>query len=324
MYPSAPLTAEIPPACAGRRLDQVLAELFPCYSRSRIQQWIRSGEVSVDGRAWRARDRLAGGERVVLRVVAPAPAEPCRAQPIGLSVVYEDAALLVVDKPAGLVVHPAPGHREGTLVNALLHHDPALAGLPRAGLVHRLDKDTSGLLVVARTLAAHKALVDQLQARTMEREYEALVHGVMTGGGTVDEPLGRHPVERKRIAVVPGGRRAVTHYRVCERFRAHTRVRVRLETGRTHQIRVHMAWRRHPIVGDPVYGGRFRVPAAAGEELLAALRALRRQALHARRLALRHPDTGVVMEWRSSLPPDLEGLVALLRADAAAHAERAR
>jgi 23S rRNA pseudouridine1911/1915/1917 synthase len=317
MDESEPLTAEIPPDLSGRRLDQALAELFPRYSRSRIQQWIRAGDVRVDGRMWRAHDRLAGGERVVLQARKPAADPGCRAQAIPLEIVYEDDALLVIDKPPGLVVHPAPGNREGTLQNALLHHDPALAALPRGGLVHRLDKDTSGLLVVARTLAAHKALVDQLQARSVEREYEALVHGVMIAGGTVDQPLGRHPVDRKRMAVVPAGRRAVTHYRVRERFRAHTWVRVRLETGRTHQIRVHMAYLRFPLVGDPVYGGRFRVPPRASEDLLGALRALRRQALHAGRLALIHPDTGARVEWYAPLPADMEALIAVLRVDAA-------
>ncbi|MHB1240456.1 MAG: 23S rRNA pseudouridine(1911/1915/1917) synthase RluD [Gammaproteobacteria bacterium] len=310
------LSAEIPQAMSGRRLDQALAELFPRYSRSRIQQWIRAGSVTVDGQPGRPRDRLAGGEQVVLEPTAGAVTEICLPQAIPLDIVFEDGALLVIHKPAGLVVHPAVGNREGTLQNALLHHAPELAALPRGGLVHRLDKDTSGLLVVARTLPAHKSLVDQIQARTVEREYDALTHGVMTAGGTVDLPVGRHPVDRKRMAVVPTGRRAVTHYRVRERFRTHTWARVRLETGRTHQIRVHMAKLRFPLVGDPVYGGRLRIPPRASEALQEALRGFGRQALHAGRLALVHPETGARVEWQAPLPADMAALIALLRADA--------
>ncbi|MEJ2687524.1 MAG: 23S rRNA pseudouridine(1911/1915/1917) synthase RluD [Gammaproteobacteria bacterium] len=316
------LSAEIPDNFAGRRLDQALAELFPDYSRSRLQHWTRAGQVRVDGRPGQVKERVVGGERVVVDArleaeVAPAP------QPIPLTIVYEDDALLVIDKPVGLVVHPAAGNRDGTLQNALLHHDPGLAAVPRAGLVHRLDKDTSGVLVVARTLTAHKYLVEQLQARAFQREYEAVVWGVLTAGGKVDAPIGRHPVDRKRMAVVAGGKPAVTHYRVAERFRAHSRLRVHLETGRTHQIRVHMASVRHPLVGDPLYGGRLRIPAGATEALAQALRGFRRQALHAARLGLIHPLTGEAMEWRSPLPADMVGLLEVLRADAQAAREGA-
>ncbi|MEJ2646721.1 MAG: 23S rRNA pseudouridine(1911/1915/1917) synthase RluD [Gammaproteobacteria bacterium] len=315
------LSAQIPDTLAGRRLDQALAELFPDYSRSRLQQWTRAGKVRVDGRPGQVKERVAGGEQVDVDAqleaeVAPAP------QPIPLAIVYEDEALLVIDKPVGLVVHPAAGNRDGTLQNALLHHDPGLAAVPRAGLVHRLDKDTSGVLVVARTLTAHKRLVEQLQARAFQREYEAVVWGVLTAGGTVDAPIGRHPVDRKRMAVVAGGKPAVTHYRVAERFRAHSRLRVHLETGRTHQIRVHMASVRHPLVGDPVYGGRLRIPAGATEALVAALRGFKRQALHAARLGLVHPLTGESMEWHSPLPADMVGLLEVLRADAQAARDR--
>ncbi|MEJ2345041.1 MAG: 23S rRNA pseudouridine(1911/1915/1917) synthase RluD [Gammaproteobacteria bacterium] len=312
------LTAEIPANLAGSRIDQALAVLFADYSRARLQQWIRAGEVTVDGRVPRPRDRVAGHETVQVDAVLDAH-QPCRPQPIPLDIVYEDSQLMVVNKPAGLVVHPAAGNVDGTLQNALLHHAPALAVLPRAGIVHRLDKDTSGLMVVARTLAAHKSLVAQLAARTVKREYEAIANGTMTAGGSVDAPIGRHPVDRKRMAVVDGGKPAVTHYRVVERFRAHTWLRVNLETGRTHQIRVHLAHIRHPLVGDPVYGGRLRIPSSSTEALAGALRGFRRQALHAGRLALAHPATGEQREWQAPPPADMLELLAALRRDRDRH-----
>jgi len=316
------LSRDIPEELAGQRLDQALAALFSEYSRARLQQWIREGQVRVDAAAWRAKDKVRGGERVEIdaRVEAREDWQP---EALALDIVYEDEALLVIDKPAGLVVHPAAGNRAGTLLNALLHHAPELAHIPRAGIVHRLDKDTSGLMVVARTLTAQKELVAQLQARSVTREYQCVVVGVLTAGGTVDEPIGRHPVQRKRMAVVPGGKRAVTHYRVLERFRAHSHLRVRLETGRTHQIRVHLAHRRHPLVGDPVYGGRLRVPAGASEALATCLRGFKRQALHAARLAFEHPVSGEAVHWDSPLPADMAELLAVLREDAAG-AEAAR
>lgn len=308
------LSARIPDALAGLRLDRVLAELFPEYSRARLQQWMEEGRVSIDGRHPRPRDKARGGEEVEL-LARVEPDTAWQAEARALDLVYEDADLLVINKPPGLVVHPAVGNRAGTLLNALLHHAPELALLPRAGIVHRLDKDTSGLLVVARTLEAHKRLVAALQARAVEREYEAVVCGVVTAGGRIDAPIGRHPTQRTRMAVREHGRAAVSHYRVLERFRAHTHVRVNLESGRTHQIRVHMAHIRHPLVGDPVYGGRLRLPPGGAPALAAALRGFRRQALHARRLALTHPASGAEMAWTAPLPEDMEGLLAALRAD---------
>ncbi|MEJ2061633.1 MAG: 23S rRNA pseudouridine(1911/1915/1917) synthase RluD [Gammaproteobacteria bacterium] len=300
---------------AGLRLDQALAELFPEYSRSRLQAWIRQGCVRLDGATVTVpRTPVAGGEQVELAVRLE-PQGEVEAQAIPLDVVYEDDHLLVLNKPAGLVVHPAAGNPDRTLQNALLHHAPSLAALPRAGIVHRLDKETSGLMVVAKTLKAHKQLVDQLQARTVKREYLALVQGTIVAGGTVDAPIGRHPVDRKRMAVVGGGRAAITHYRVEERFPHHTLLRVSLETGRTHQIRVHMAHIRHPIVGDPVYGGRLRLPAGVSEHFREALRGFRRQALHATRLSLVHPDTGETCSWEAPPPQDFAGLLALLRTE---------
>lgn len=307
-------TAEIPADMAGMRLDRALAALFPAWSRARLQQWLRDGMILVDGERPRARDAVRGGELVELRALQ-AEETSWQAEEVGFRIVYEDAALIVVDKPAGLTVHPGAGNPGGTLVNGLLHHAPELAHLPRAGIVHRLDKDTSGLLVVARTLEAHKSLVEQLQARSMGREYEAVVCGVLTAGGTVSEPIGRHPAARTRMAVNERGKPAVTHYRVVERYAAHTWIRVRLETGRTHQIRVHMAHVRHPLVGDPDYGGRLRLPAGCSPALREMLRSFRRQALHAARLALLHPGDGMPREWTAPIPTDMQALIEALRRD---------
>ncbi len=304
----------IPLTLAGARLDQAAAELFAEHSRERLKGWIKQGALTVDGRPGKPKDKVAGGEWLRL---AAAIEEDTRFEPeaIPLDIVHEDDDVLVLDKPAGLVVHPAAGNPDGTLLNALLHHCPDLAGVPRAGIVHRLDKDTTGLMVVAKTLAAQTALVEQLQARTVSREYDAVCLGVMTSGGTVDAPIGRHPKDRKRQAVHSGGKPAVTHYRVVERFRAHTHVRCRLETGRTHQIRVHLAHRRFPLVGDPLYGGRLKLPAGAGEGLKTLLREFPRQALHARKLAFLHPGSGETVEFRAPLPDDLLLLIDYLRDD---------
>jgi len=307
--------AVLPEEAAGQRLDAALARLFPEYSRSQLTQWLKEGALMVDGGQPRPRTPVRGGEQVEL---VPPEQAVLEAQPedIALDIVYEDAAVLVINKPAGLVVHPAAGHRAGTLLNALLHHAPELANLPRAGVVHRLDKDTTGLMVVARTPEAQTALVRQLQARSMHREYRALVQGRIISGATIDEPIGRHPVDRKRMAVTGGGKPAVTHYRVAERFPAHTLLNVRLETGRTHQIRVHMAHIRHPIVGDSTYGGRPRPVRGMGEAAATALAAFRRQALHAGRLEFDHPASGEPCAFEAPLPEDFSALLEALRADA--------
>ncbi|PKD40144.1 23S rRNA pseudouridine(1911/1915/1917) synthase RluD [Methylomonas sp. Kb3] len=306
------LTARVPEELAGMRLDQCLAEVFPDYSRSKLQTWIKAGRVLVDGEVMKGREKLDGGEEIELdaeaeRVIEYAPQE------IPLDIVYEDDSLLIVNKPAGLVVHPAVGNWDGTLVNALLNHTPNLDTLPRAGIVHRIDKDTSGLLMIAKTLQAHNSLVEQLQARSIHREYLALVKGWMTAGGTVDEPIGRHPVDRKRNAVVRrGGKEAITHYRLEQRFKRHTLIRVKLETGRTHQIRVHMSHINYPLVGDQVYGGRFQMPADCNPALADALRNFKRQALHAAKLGLEHPETGEYCEWEQPIPEDMQNLLKLL------------
>ncbi|HGN2594851.1 TPA: 23S rRNA pseudouridine(1911/1915/1917) synthase RluD [Pseudomonas aeruginosa] len=306
--------AEVPFELGGQRLDQIAAQLFPEHSRSRLAGWIKDGRLTVDGAALRPRDIVHSGAQLVLEAEQEAQGE-WLAQDIELEIVYEDEHILVIDKPAGLVVHPAAGHQDGTLLNALLYHVPDIANVPRAGIVHRLDKDTTGLMVVAKTLEAHTKLVAQLQARSVSRIYEAIVIGVITSGGTIDAPIGRHGVQRQKMAVVDAGKVAVSHYRVLERFRAHTHTRVKLETGRTHQIRVHMSHIGYPLVGDPVYGGRFRIPPVASQTLVQTLREFPRQALHARFLELDHPATGVRMKWESPLPEDFLWLLSLLRQD---------
>ncbi|MBH9318775.1 23S rRNA pseudouridine(1911/1915/1917) synthase RluD [Pseudomonas aeruginosa] len=306
--------AEVPFELGGQRLDQIAAQLFPEHSRSRLAGWIKDGRLTVDGAVLRPRDIVHSGAQLVLEAGQEAQGE-WLAQDIELEIVYEDEHILVIDKPAGLVVHPAAGHQDGTLLNALLYHVPDIANVPRAGIVHRLDKDTTGLMVVAKTLEAHTKLVAQLQARSVSRIYEAIVIGVITSGGTIDAPIGRHGVQRQKMAVVDAGKVAVSHYRVLERFRAHTHTRVKLETGRTHQIRVHMSHIGYPLVGDPVYGGRFRIPPVASQTLVQTLREFPRQALHARFLELDHPATGVRMKWESPLPEDFLWLLSLLRQD---------
>ncbi len=312
MTESQKLSADIPEEMAGMRLDQALSILFSDYSRSRLQQWIRGGNVTVNGHKLRPRDKVIGGERVVV-VIDVEPDVRWSPEPVALDIVYEDENVIVVNKPAGLVVHPAAGNLDGTLLNALLHHASELHRIPRAGIVHRLDKDTSGLMAIAKTLTAQKRLVEQLQARTVTREYAAVVVGAMVSGGTVAAAIGRHPVDRKRMAVVGNGKPAVTHYRVKERFVHHTHLTVRLETGRTHQIRVHLAYIHHPLIGDPVYGGRLRIPKGASERLSGALRGFKRQALHAGRLRFSHPANGETVEWAVPPPDDMNSLLSALR-----------
>ncbi len=308
------LQALVTPALDGARLDLAAATLFPAYSRGRLQQWIKEGGLLVNGRQLRGKDRINAGDALVLETEL-AQEEIHEPEAIALDIVHEDDDVIVLNKPVNTVVHPAAGNRTGTLLNALLHHCPALREIPRAGIVHRLDKDTTGLLVVAKTLQAHRQLVKQLQRREVDREYEAIVIGVMTGGGTVDLPLGRHPVHRQKRAVIENGKEAVTHYRVLNRFHAHTHILVKLETGRTHQIRVHMSHIRYPLVGDPMYGGRLQIPRGCSNAQADALKQFRRQALHARRLGFEHPSTGEYMSWEAELPADMQALLAVLQAD---------
>jgi 23S rRNA pseudouridine1911/1915/1917 synthase len=302
-----PVERLVPSALAGFRLDQALARLFPEHSRTRLQTWIREGRVTVDAMRADVKRKVWGGERIAV-AAAPALADDAyRAEPLPLAVVHEDDTIIIVDKPAGIVVHPGAGNRRGTLANALVHHAPALAGLPRAGIVHRLDKDTSGLLVVAKTLAAQTDLVRQLAARAVRREYLALVHGKVAADGGVDAPIGRHPTARTRMAITARGKPARTRFRVLERFANATLLAVTLETGRTHQIRVHMRALGHPLVGDPTYGKR------TGSRDDDPLARFPRQALHATRLGLVHPASGRPCEWRAPAPADLRGLLAQLR-----------
>ncbi len=305
-------SATVPLEWAGHRLDRAAALLFPEFSRSQLQKWIKSAQLSCDGQVLKSKECLKGGECLTLIAT---PAEDHRTEPenIDLDIVYEDEDILVVNKPAGLVVHPGAGNPRHTLVNALLYHCPTLNTLPRAGLIHRLDKDTSGLLVIAKTLTAHTHLIRQMQKRTIKREYLALCQGLVTAGGTIDAPLGRHAQMRTRIAVQEQGREAITHYRVVERFKAHTLLRVQLETGRTHQIRVHLAHIHHPIVGDATYGGRPKFPREANPDLIQALQNFHRQALHATQLGLTHPVSGEMLAWSVPCPEDMLHLIDLLR-----------
>lgn len=304
--------ATVLPGQSGQRIDQVAAEVFGDFSRARLQEWIKSGQLTVDGVPVRSKDKVRSGSVLALDAELESR-DNWAAQELALDVVYEDASLLVINKPAGLVVHPGAGSPDGTLLNALLFRDPQLAAIPRAGIVHRLDKDTTGLLVVARTLQAHADLVRQLQERTVKREYEAVVCGLFTGGGKVDAPIGRHPRDRVKMAVVASGKPAITHFRILQRFETYTHVRVQLETGRTHQIRVHMAHIGHPLLGDTLYGARLRLPKHADEELKIVLQDFRRQALHAAQLGLIHPVTGAYQELQVPLPEDMQVLLGALK-----------
>lgn len=304
----------MPEECRGMRLDLALSREVPEYSRARIQKWIRGGQVRVNGAELRPRDLVSGGEKVEIHVPDEELSVDIRPQDLALDIVHADRDLIVINKPPGMVVHPAAGNPDHTLQNALLFHFPELSAIPRAGIVHRLDKLTSGLLVVARTLRAHTSLVRQLQQRTMGRTYEAVVEGAMVSGGTVDRPIGRHPADRKKMAVsgTGNGKPARTHYRIVQRYGAHTHVRLNLETGRTHQIRVHMASIMHPLVGDPVYGGRKKIPAGASEALVGLLQTFPRQALHASELVLRHPNGDIESSWEAPLPDDMRKLLQTL------------
>lgn len=309
-----PTIRTIPEELAGQRLDRALAKLFPEYSRSRLKAWLLDGGIVVDGSSPRPRDPVHGGETVTLSaqpevVVAAAP------EPMTLDVMHEDDSLMIINKPPGLVVHPGAGNSSGTLMNGLLNHAPRLEAIPRAGIIHRLDKDTTGLLLIAKTLPAHTALVRLLADRDISRHYLAICNGVLTGGGTINEAIGRHRTDRKRMCVRDDGRPAVTHYTVRERFAAHTYISVRLDTGRTHQIRVHFAHRRHSLLGDPVYGGRLALPKGAGEELVSTLRRFKRQALHAAKLEFAHPESGEVLSIKAALPDDFDSLLTVLQED---------
>lgn len=296
---------------SGMRLDQAISELMPDYSRSRLQQWIKQGAITVNGADYKPKEKVKVNDLIEVNAELEAQGD-WEPEPIDLDIIYEDESILVLNKPVGLVVHPAAGNYSGTLVNGLLHYDPSLNNVPRAGIVHRLDKDTSGLMVVAKTLQAHAHIVAQLQDRSMGREYEAIVTGVMTGGGTVDEPIARHSRDRKKMTVTPFGKPAVTHYRVIKKLEHHTHIRVKLETGRTHQIRVHMAHIGYPLVGDPTYAGRSRVPAGTSAEFKAALKAFPRQALHAKKLTLIHPMDEEEVSWEVELPDDMLALLDLV------------
>jgi len=310
---------------AGKRVDQVLAHYMPDYSRSRLQQWLKAGFIQVDGRTPKPKEKVLGGEKITVQLqdaLDDQAEETWQAQAIPLDIVYEDESIIVINKPAGLVVHPGAGNSDGTLINALLHHAPELSKLPRAGIIHRIDKDTTGILVIARDLAAHHQLTKQLQAREFNREYQAIVGGVMTAGGTIDAPIGRHPTQRIKMAVLESGhtaKEAITHYRVEKKFRSHTLVNVKLETGRTHQIRVHMAHIKYPILGDLVYAGRLRIPTAASEQFIEAIRSFKRQALHARSLGFIHPAKDEYMEWSVDLPADMLEIIRLLEEDLVSH-----
>jgi 23S rRNA pseudouridine1911/1915/1917 synthase len=294
--------------CNGKRFDQALAVLFPDYSRARLQNWIKQGRALLDGAVVQPRTRVKTGQAVELDAVVETIGEPAP-EPMQLDIVFEDEHIMVINKPAGLVVHPGAGNPAGTLMNGLLHHAPELGTLPRAGILHRLDKDTTGLLMIARSVRAHTRLVRDMEERKIRREYRAVCNDRLVAGATVDAPVGRDPGHRTRMKVTSTGKPAVTHYRVLARFAMHSFIAVRLETGRTHQIRVHMMHTHHPLIGDPVYGGRLRVPAGSDEQLTAALQGFKRPALHAYELGFEHPDSGAAMRFQAPLPQDLLDLL---------------
>lgn len=313
------LAAQVDESQYGKRLDQVIAELFPDYSRSRLKEWLLAEKVTVDGEViTKARTKVAGGEQITVQAELEVEVHH-QGEDIPLNIVYEDDDIIVINKPADLVVHPGAGNQSGTILNALLHHFPDIETVPRAGIVHRLDKDTTGLMVVAKTVPAQTQLVADLQERYITREYEAVCLGRLTAGGTVDKPIGRHPTKRTCMAVNEFGRESVTHYRVIEKFREHTHIRLRLETGRTHQIRVHMSHIRHPLVGDYQYGGRVKTPKGASEQFLSTIRGFKRQALHAAMLRFHHPINGEEMTFEAPLPEDFVGLLKIMQTDMEEH-----
>ncbi|MFQ5659311.1 MAG: 23S rRNA pseudouridine(1911/1915/1917) synthase RluD [Gammaproteobacteria bacterium] len=306
--PDTKLTLVVPDELAGRRLDQALSSLCPQHSRSRLQTWIQAGNVKVNDEIIRQRDSVNAGSRIEVIPLYDVPENNAR-EAIPLAIIHEDEEIIILNKPAGLVVHPGAGNPGHTLLNGLLYHAPDLEQVPRAGIVQRLDKDTSGIMVIARTPTAHTCLVEQLQQRRIEREYRAIVTGVMTSGGTIEAPIGRHPVQRKRMAVVARGKPAITHYRLLKKYSTHTYIQLKLETGRTHQIRVHMAHIHYPIVGDPVYAGRNRLPKNVSQPLRERIQAFPRQALHASSLLLTHPASGEEMGWSAPVPNDMQSLL---------------
>ena len=305
------MTARVPEALHGARLDAAAASLFPAFSRSRLADWIKLGRLQRNQSAAKPRDKVAVADHITLTPEYDDRVE-WAPEALPLDLLYEDDHVIVLNKPAGLVVHPAAGHHSGTLVNRLLAHAPEMASLPRGGIVHRLDKDTSGVMLAAKSTLAHKSLVAQLAERTVSRHYSAVCRGTFSGGGTIDGPIGRHPTSRIKMAVVPDGKPAVTHYRIAARFGAHTHLDVSLESGRTHQIRVHLAWRKHPLIGDPVYGGRAMRPAGASDRLLSALQEFPRQALHARELEFLHPESNESLQFSATIPEDLAALLGCL------------
>lgn len=313
------INATLQPHQLGQRFDQALAEVFPDYSRTRIKDWVLEGKATLNGVVVTTpREKVFGFETVTLDIEISEETHHI-AQPIALDIVYEDDDILIINKPAGLVVHPGAGVGDGTLLNGLLHYYPPIAMVPRAGIVHRLDKDTTGLMVVAKTVPAQTHLVEALQARRITREYEAVSIGYMTAGGRIDQPIARHPTKRTHMAVHPMGKPAATQYRVIKQYRSHTHLRLRLESGRTHQIRVHMAHLNHPLVGDPLYGGRTRLPPKASPALIETLSHFKRQALHAAHLSLDHPITGETLSWSVSLPDDFTELLKALQLDLDSH-----
>jgi len=302
----------IPSRMIGLRIDASLAEMLPDYSRSKITAWIKSGDALISGKIFKPKDKVIGDE-IVFLTFNQKQNNDWTAEAIPLNIVYEDEDIIVINKQFGLVTHPGAGNWTGTLANALLYYDSTLSRLDRAGIVHRLDKNTSGLMVIARNEKSQKYLVEQLQSHLVDREYSAIVYGHMIAGGTVDEPIGRDPKDRVKQTVLSSGKDAITHYRAIDRFKNHTHVKVILETGRTHQIRVHLSHVGHSLIGDPMYGGRVRFPKKASEELKEALLSFKRQALHSKKLTLIHPISGESMSWKAPLPDDMLRLLEVLK-----------